>query len=35
MAVGVKQPVTCELLLGGSRIFPALWFLHVFLITFI
>lgn len=35
MAVGDKQPLTCELLLEGKRIFPALWFLHVFLITFI
>lgn len=35
MAVGDKQPLTCELLLEGKPIFPALWFLHVFLITFI
>lgn len=35
MALGDKQPLTCELLLEGNRIFPALWFLHVLLITFI
>lgn len=35
MALGDKQPLTCELLLEGNRIFPAPWFLHVLLITFI
>lgn len=35
MALGDKQPLTCELLLEGNRVFPALWFLHVLLITFI